>query len=141
MSRSLLTNSVVFLLIWVSLLVACAPKGIYHTVQPGQTLYRIAKTYEIDESRLALINDIKDPTQLKANQRLYIPGVTQPRKVPVTAKTSSTSSRVTSVAPTTKKKPTATISKPATKKPAQRHLARPPNQPKGFFTWPVKGQC
>ena len=108
MSRSLLTNSVILLLVWVSLLVACAPKGIYHTVQPGQTLYRIAKTYEIEESRLARINDIKDPTQLKANQRLYIPGVTQTRKVPVTARATSTSSRVASVAPTTKKKPTAT---------------------------------
>jgi lipoprotein NlpD len=140
MSRSLLTNSVVFLLVWVSLLVACAPKGIYHTVQPGQTLYRIAKTYEIDESRLALINDIKDPTQLKANQRLYIPGVTQPRKVTVTAKTSSTSSRVTSVAPTIKKKPTATISKPATKKPVAASSGQTVKPTKGFFTWPVKGK-
>ena len=123
---------------------ACAPTGIYHTVQPGQTLYRIAKTYEIDEGRLASINQIKDPTQLKASQKLFIPGVTQLRRVPVTATTSVGTSQdvaTATVASPTKKpasiqsrppaaKKTTTASSPATTaKPAQ-----------GIFVWPVKGK-
>ncbi len=146
--RFLLKHSVILVFAWVSLLVACAPTGVYHTVQPGQTLYRIAKTYEISESRLADINDIKDPAQLKANQRLYIPGVTQSRKVPVTSKTTSTSSRASSVTPVTKKQPKKTARKSVIKKSAVKssgqpvakspaHAAKPA---KGFFVWPVKGK-
>ena len=138
--RSLLIKSVILLFVWVCLLVACAPTGVYHTVQPGQTLYRIAKTYEISESRLAEINDIKDPTQLKANQRLYIPGVTQPRKVPVTSKTTSTSSRTHPVTPATKKKPATTTSKPVPKKPVVKSSGSTAKPAKGFFAWPVKGK-
>ena len=59
MSRSVLINSLILLLSCLLLMVACAPTGIYHTVQPGQTLYRIAKTYDIDEARLASINNHK----------------------------------------------------------------------------------
>jgi murein DD-endopeptidase MepM/ murein hydrolase activator NlpD len=138
--RSLLTNSVILLFACVSLLAACAPTGVYHTVQPGQTLYRIAKTYEISESRLADINDIKDPTQLKANQRLYIPGVTHSRKVPITSKTTSLSSRAPSDTPATKKQPTATVSKPVTKKPSVKSPVSAAKPAKGFFVWPVKGK-
>ncbi|NIP49280.1 MAG: LysM peptidoglycan-binding domain-containing protein, partial [Gammaproteobacteria bacterium] len=57
--------SLILLFISPMILSACAPTGIYHTVKPGQTLYRIAMTYDVDEDRLARINRIKDPTQLK----------------------------------------------------------------------------
>ena len=83
-------SCMVLLCCGVLTLLACAQSGIYHTVQPGQTLYRIAKTYDIDEDRLARINGIKDPTQLKANEKLYIPGVSQLRQVPVTTSPVST---------------------------------------------------
>lgn len=134
-------NSLIFLLGCVVLLAACAPTGIYHTVQPGQTLYRIAKTYEVDEGRLARINDIKDPTQLKANQKLFIPGVTQLRKVPATAKiTGRTPSRISSVTPAVKKKPTITRRKPVTKKPVVTTPSYNAKPSKGTFVWPVKGK-
>jgi len=125
----------------VLLLVACAPTGIYHTVQPGQTLYRIAMTYEIDEARLASINLIKDPRQLKANQKLYIPGVTQLRKVPSTASTGSvsTSRHVSSSASVTKKKP-ATVRKPAAKKTKRTTSTSTAKPAKGIFVWPLKGK-
>jgi murein DD-endopeptidase MepM/ murein hydrolase activator NlpD len=48
--------------------------GVFHVVKPGQTLWRIARAYEIDEHELARLNDIRDPTELKVGQALYIPG-------------------------------------------------------------------
>ena len=60
-------------------MVSCTPNGLYHTVQPGQTLYRIAKVYDINETELARVNNISDPRKLQAGQRIYIPGVDRPR--------------------------------------------------------------
>ncbi len=146
MSRSVSINSLILLLSCLLLMVACAPTGIYHTVKPGQTLYRIAKIYEIDEARLASINRIKDPKQLKASQKLFIPGVTQLRKVPATATISRSSSpRVTSSPSTTKKTSTTKISKPVVKRPGAKKSAatkpiRSAKPAKGLFIWPAKGK-
>jgi lipoprotein NlpD len=122
--------------------VACAPTGIYHTVQPGQTLYRIAMTYEIDEARLASINLIKDPKQIRANQKLYIPGVTQLRKVPITASTAPVSAtpRVSSYAPATPKKKPVAVRKPATKRTTVLTSTSTAKPAKGTFIWPLKGK-
>ena len=143
MSKSVLINTLIVLLGCVLMIAACAPTGIYHTVQPGQTLYRIAKTYEIDESRLARINHIKDPKQLKASQKLYIPGVTQLRKVPATAfRSVSTKPSVTSSPSVTKKQPTTSPAKRVVRKPAvnsQTQTAKPSKPAKGVFVWPLKG--
>ena len=120
--------------------VACAPTGIYHTVKPGQTLYRIALTYDIDEAYLAKVNNIKDPTQLKANQKVYIPGVTQLRNVPVTASASKPVAKASVSKPSpqkttpTQKQTTNGTEKPAVKKP----VSTKPQ--KGLFTWPVNGK-
>ena len=115
---------------------SCAPTGVYHTVKPDQTLYRIAKTYNIDEKALAEINNINDPTKLKVNQRIYIPGVTQLKEVPV-----NTSAHVK---PTTKPTNDKTF-KPGTNKPNSSAplpgndsiLTKPT---KGVFIWPVQGK-
>lgn len=64
------------------LLVACHT-GVYHTVESGQTLYRISQTYGVDSTYLARINNISDPTQLRAGTRLYIPGASRQQKVDV----------------------------------------------------------
>ncbi len=142
MTRNVLINSLILLLSALLLMVSCAPTGIYHTVQPGQTLYRIAKTYEIDEARLASINHIKDPKQLKASQKLYIPGATQLRKVPSTASTShaSTSPSVLSSAPVTRKKTPTSTRKPAAKKPVVSTPTKIAKPAKGLFIWPLKGE-
>lgn len=112
----------------------CAPKGIYHTVKPGQTLYRIAMTYEMDEKRLAHINNIRDPRQLKVNQKIYLPGVSQLRKVPVTASASPpqrTSSKTTVATNTTTK----------SEKPARQSTqSTTVKSVKGVFVWPVDGK-
>ncbi|MDI6758300.1 MAG: LysM peptidoglycan-binding domain-containing protein, partial [Candidatus Omnitrophota bacterium] len=54
------------------------PQGIYHMVERGQTLYRIAKTYNIDINELMRINRISDPTQIEIGQKVFIPGARWP---------------------------------------------------------------
>lgn len=55
--------------------------GVYHKVDKGQTLYRIAKTYDVDIQDVAEFNDITDVTQIKEGQRLFIPGAWNVLKV------------------------------------------------------------
>ena len=45
-----------------------------HTVQPGETLYRIAKKYNTSVEALQVLNHISDPTQLRVGQVLRISG-------------------------------------------------------------------
>lgn len=71
------------LLLFMCLTLAACETGIYHTVKPGQTLYRISHTYGVNEAYLARINGVADPTQLKIGTRLYVPGVERVLSVPV----------------------------------------------------------
>src|SRR3989338_3677884 len=48
--------------------------GVYHTVERGDTLYRISKNYRVEVSELMRVNRIDSPSQLVAGQRLFIPG-------------------------------------------------------------------
>ncbi len=139
MPRPVQKNSLILIGIFL-LLVACAPTGIYHTVQPGQTLYRISKTYEIDEDRLASINHIKDPTQLRANQKIFIPNATQVRKVPVTSTPYGVKGTRTTTAgsqPTRKSTASKRTTTPTPAKVAPAYSAKPT---KGIFLWPAKGK-
>ena len=88
-------------------------EGVYHTVQKGQTLYRIAKAYELDVEILRRANHIRDPSKLRAGTRLWVPGARRVLKVPGSDK------------PDTK---TVRKKTPPTVKPR-----------KGFLVWPTKG--
>jgi murein DD-endopeptidase MepM/ murein hydrolase activator NlpD len=44
-----------------------------HTVQRGETIFSIARSYDIDGDELMKYNGISDPTKLQAGQRLKIP--------------------------------------------------------------------
>lgn len=57
--------------------------SVRHTVEKGQTLYRIARTYEISVDDLMAVNGIEDPTQLRIGQELLIPGEAKVRPVVV----------------------------------------------------------
>ncbi|MEE9258724.1 MAG: M23 family metallopeptidase [Nitrospinaceae bacterium] len=93
-------------------------QGIYHTVQEGQTLYRIAQVYEVDVSRLQRINRIRDTSKLQVGTRLWIPGAYRVLTVPPTDE------------PARKKKT----------RMAKKGKRRPTVAPlKGFLIWPVKG--
>lgn len=59
----------------------CAGPGVYHTVKKGETLWRISKTYGVELQEVAEINNIKDPTDIKAGARIFIPGASKARKV------------------------------------------------------------
>jgi len=52
-------------------------KGVYHTVQKGQTLYFIARAYDVEINRLKRINGIYNPSKLQIGTRLWIPGAWQ----------------------------------------------------------------
>ena len=57
------------------------PQGIYHVVRPGENLYRIGQAYDVNHETLARLNGIRDQSQLRAGQRIFIPGAT--RQLPV----------------------------------------------------------
>ena len=50
-----------------------ADVGFYHTVGRGQTIYRIAKTYNLDWRELMRANRVSNPSQLEIGQKLFIP--------------------------------------------------------------------
>ncbi len=50
-------------------------EGVLHIVKEGETLVRIAETYNITPQKLQRINNIADPDFIITGQRLWIPGV------------------------------------------------------------------
>lgn len=70
------------------LLAACAGRrprgpGVYHRVHPGQSLYRIAKTYRVHIRKIMRVNRIFNPAKIRAGDRLFIPGARKVLYVPV----------------------------------------------------------
>ena len=133
----------IFILSVILVVTGCAAnapaRGVYHTVQKGQTLYKISQVYGVEEIYLARINKISDPTQLHIGDRIYIPGATTVKTVPAT---------VTHSTPQQKPK-SQTTKKPATKQPSSTPAkttttkSPPPRKApvgKGEFIWPVKGK-
>ncbi len=48
-------------------------RGSYYDVQPGETLWRIARDFGLDAQALARVNHLPDAAQVKVGQRLFIP--------------------------------------------------------------------
>jgi lipoprotein NlpD len=137
------------LVVALMLLAGCAASGVYHVVEPGQTLYRIAKAYGKEEKELAAVNKVADPTRLTVGQRLYIPDAvrtirvqpTDPPKVPppptvpappkAPAKKSGVKTAAAGKPPVKEKQATAPL-------PAETVSA--PRPAPGTFLWPVRGQ-
>lgn len=53
--------------------------NLLHTVQRGETLFRIATSYGLTVNDLARANNIADPTLIFAGQQLIIPGIEPPQ--------------------------------------------------------------
>ena len=146
---SLLWKGVLGCLLLFSLISCSAPRGVWHNVEKGQTLYRISKTYQVSESHIASINRISDPTQLKVGTSLFIPGVTEVRDVPATVRHKPTPKSSGKTAKSIKPKPATpktAAAKPKASKP-QKPVVRKKTTSKtsskakkGMFTWPVKGK-
>ena len=49
-------------------------RGIYHTVDKGETLWKIAKAYNADIKQIIDANKIENPSLITAGQNLFIPG-------------------------------------------------------------------
>ncbi len=48
-------------------------RGLYHRIQPGETLYSLAGQYDVPVQDLAELNNIEDPNSLKAGRSVFIP--------------------------------------------------------------------
>jgi lipoprotein NlpD len=62
----------------------------YHTVKPGENLYRIGKDYGVSSDAIARANSIRDVTELRVGQRLYIPRGNRAGLPPAQSRGSST---------------------------------------------------
>ncbi|MHB8908183.1 MAG: peptidoglycan DD-metalloendopeptidase family protein [Syntrophales bacterium] len=52
-------------------------RGIYHRVKSGETLYMIAKAYQVNLQDLAEINNIDNPAQIAVDSVIFIPDAHQ----------------------------------------------------------------
>lgn len=137
-------TGVLLLLLLLPPLTGCAPTGVYHVVEPGQTFYRIAKTYGIDEAHLAKVNRVANPGRIEVGQRLYIPGA----KVPLTVPVIDAKQKPAAVSPPPAKagkepsQAATAKSAPATAARSARDPAGSPVPPPapGTFVWPVRGK-
>jgi murein DD-endopeptidase MepM/ murein hydrolase activator NlpD len=59
-----------------------AGPGIRHQVQPGETLWRIARTYDVTVEELQRANGLSNPAQLEVGSRLLVPGADRQLAVP-----------------------------------------------------------
>ena len=57
---------------------AYADHGIGYEVQPGDTLYSIARKFGVSPEAIIAENNLANPDQLTVDQWLFIPGATQP---------------------------------------------------------------
>lgn len=53
---------------------AGAGAGVYHTVRPGDNVYRIGKRYGVSNDAVVRANRIRDVTEIQVGTRLWIPG-------------------------------------------------------------------
>ncbi|MFL5356248.1 peptidoglycan DD-metalloendopeptidase family protein [Archangium sp.] len=119
--------------------------SVQHKVAPGETVYRIAKTYGITVEELSEANGIDDPRSLTVGQVLIIPGFEQP--VPVATESSPTPEPEEERPGPGTKPPTRTPAKApavvsAPSRPASRPgspPARPVPETKGMLDWPLRG--
>ncbi len=56
--------------------------GVMHHVHPGETLWRIARTYQVPLELLLRENAFFDPSQLEEGMLLFIPGALHELKIP-----------------------------------------------------------
>ncbi|OEU76092.1 MAG: hypothetical protein BA864_03960 [Desulfuromonadales bacterium C00003093] len=129
--------------VFVVLLLLCScGGGIYHTVKPGQTLYRIGLSYGVAETTIARVNHISDPTRLRAGTRLYIPGADRVRYVPIVksapAAKAVAPSRVPKKALSSKKSTIKSPPSPRKKMPVQQRPAKATTVKK--LQWPLRGK-
>jgi len=63
------------------------PGAAVHTVNPGESLYLIAKAYDVSLEELARVNQLKNPHQIRPGQKIIIPGAARELPAPVVTTT------------------------------------------------------
>lgn len=81
--RLLLIASLLLLSSCVTTTPGSLTTGVYHTVERGQTLWRISKTYGVDMQLIAEYNDIYNPDLIFEGQELFIPSVSEAKDVAI----------------------------------------------------------
>jgi len=56
-------------------------QGCYHSVAPGETLWRISQMYDVDIETIRRINNIRDVRDIDIGKRLYVPRAAQRKNV------------------------------------------------------------
>jgi murein DD-endopeptidase MepM/ murein hydrolase activator NlpD len=56
-------------------------RGVYHKVKKSETLWRIAKAYDVPLDDIIRSNSIPNVAQLEENQLVFIPGAYAPREI------------------------------------------------------------
>ncbi|WPB73323.1 M23 family metallopeptidase [Archangium violaceum] len=124
--------------------------SVRHTVAPGETMYRISRTYGITVEELSEANGISDPRTLSVGQELIIPGFEQPVRV---ATESSPTPEPERGRPVLGSKPPASgtaaparppvvvtaPSRQAPRPPPAQAPSRPVPETKGMLDWPLRG--
>ena len=65
--------------------VAVSRPGVYHKVEPGESLWRIAKIYNVSIGEITRANNIPETAAIEKNQLLFIPGANAVEPVPLEA--------------------------------------------------------
>lgn len=133
------------LVLCLLLLSACAG-GVYHTVKPGQNLYRISRAYGVSEATIAGVNNISDPTRVRAGTRLFIPYADRVRYVPVVKPATVSGETAVSKKSTQKSSVTGSTKKQTAKKAST--AVKPKAIPKSVqkstevkkLQWPLRGK-
>lgn len=97
-SSRYLRRRILFLLLICLFIAACtahfkepAPaKGVYHRVKKGETLWRIAQSYDVNIQDLAEINNISDTGLIEAGSIIFIPGANRIADINPPVKSSQT---------------------------------------------------
>ena len=58
------------------------PDGIHHTLERGQTLFALSRTYGVPVETLIDVNAIRDPAAIPAGTPIFVPGATRLLPVP-----------------------------------------------------------
>ena len=113
--------------------------SVRHTVAPGETMYRISRTYGITVEELSEANGISDPRTLVVGQELIIPGFE--RRV-ATGQRNGQCHRARSL-PRPGVRPRPGLRSSSRRRPARRPGPPAPSRPvpetKGMLDWPLRG--
>jgi len=109
--------------------------GIYHQVERGETLHKIARQYNVSVLEIARANNIKDlSSHLEEDTVLFIPGATQKKET----KGKKTSSSPPPPPPPSRKE--TVEKKPLPPKEEPKPLPETTKGEKRLFVWPYRGE-